>query len=372
MPHVRFWADVPPSDLDVLIAQLGEQRRAAGIGDETYMLALSGGADNGAFGAGLLNAWTRLGTRPEFTIVTGVSTGALSAPFAFLGPDYDEELRAVYGGFPRDRIFRLRNLFSILPSASVADTQPLADLIAHFADEEMLAAVAREHRRGRRLLVQSANLDAQRAVIWDLGAIADSGAPDALMIFRKALLASASIPVAFPPVLFQVEAGGRIYDEMHVDGSVISAATVLAEWQVDLDEMARRNGAMPKAISMYVVRNGRIAPEPEIVNHALIPIAGRSINTLLKMQGVGDLLSAYTAASVRGADYFVTWIGEEFQHEYPGPFDPGYMTALYEYGFELMTSGNAWARKPPILMTEDERSAIGQRLVAGSPPAATQ
>ncbi len=164
--------------------------------------------------------------------------------------------------------------------------------------------------------------------------------------------------------LFAVEAEGRRYDEMHVDGSVISGATVLTEWQVDLDRMAKRNGVAPTAASMYVVRNGCIAPEPAIVDHGLIPIAGRPINTLLKGQGVGDLLSASAAATVRRADYHVTWIGGEFQHEHPGPFDPEYMKALYDYGFELMMSGNAWARKPPVLMTDRERAAISQHLVA--------
>jgi hypothetical protein len=367
MPDVRYWADVAPANLDELLASLVEQREASGLGNDSVTLALSGGADNGAFGAGLLNAWTKLGTRPEFTMVTGVSTGALSAPFAFLGPDYDDALRAVYGGFPREQIFRLRDIFSILPRASVADTAPLVELIARFADKKMLAAIAHEHRRGRRLIVQTANLDAQRAMLWDLGAIADSGAPNALEMFRKILLASASIPVAFPPVLFEVEAGGRKYDELHVDGSVISVATVLSDWQVDLADVVRRKQTRAGSSTIYVIRNGRVAPEPEPVDHRLLPIAARSIGTLLKMQGVSDLLTTYVAGQVRGASYNVTWIGEEFQHEYPGPFDPEYMAALYQYGYDLMMSGNAWASKPPILMSGAEREALLRRL--GPPPA---
>jgi hypothetical protein len=251
----------------------------------------------------------------------------------------------------------LRTWLSILPQASVADSAPLAKLIAQFVDEELLADVAREHRRGRRLLVQTSHLDAQRAVIWDLGAIAASGAPNAIDVFRKALLASASVPVAFPPVLFEVEVDGQIYDEIHADGGVISGITALTSWQMDIREGAAQRRDEPSTMRFYVVRNGTITPEPKTVDHSLIDIAGRSISTLLKSQGIGDLLSAYAAARIRGADYYVTWIGEDFVHEHPGPFDPGYMRALFDYGYNLMESGNAWARKPPVLMDEAERAA---------------
>jgi predicted acylesterase/phospholipase RssA len=236
IPDARYWGDEPPANLDDIMAETAEQRRMSGVDSNAVMLALSGGADNGAFGAGLLNAWTEMGTRPEFTTVTGVSTGALSAPFAFLGSNYDDELLLMYGGFPRKSIFRLRSWGNILPKASVADTAPLAEVITQFVDEELLAAVAREHQRGRRLLVQTSHLDAQRPVIWDLGVIAASGAPNALDVFRKALLASAALPVAFPPVLFEVLVDGQIYDEMHVDGGVVSQATALTSWQVEVQK----------------------------------------------------------------------------------------------------------------------------------------
>jgi hypothetical protein len=234
----------------------------------------------------------------------------------------------------------------------------LAALIEKFADDELLSAVAREHRRGRRLLVQSANMDAQRPVIWDLGAIAASGAPNALTVFRQALLASASLPVAFPPVLIDVEVDGKPYDEMHADGGVISNATALTPWQVDIGKrMADRLGN-PRSLTLYVIRNGLVAPEPKTIDYKILGIAGRAVSTLSKSLGVGDLLSAYVAARVRNASYYVTWIGEDFDHEYPGPFDPDYMRALFDYGYALMKSGNAWAEKPPILMGEEERAAF--------------
>jgi predicted patatin/cPLA2 family phospholipase len=357
IPDARYWGDEPPTNLGDIMAEFAEQRRMSGMDRNVTILALSGGADNGAFGAGLLNAWSEMGTRPEFTVVTGVSTGALSAAFAFLGPDHDDDLRHMYGGFPQKSLFRLRSWLSILPQASVADSAPLANVIAQYVDEKLLAEVAREHRRGRRLMVQTSHLDAQRAVIWDLGAIAASGAPNALDVFRKALLASASVPIAFPPVLFEVEVDGQIYDEMHVDGGVVSQSTALTSWQVEARNLADQRGLSP-AVSIYVVRNGRIAPESEAVEYGLLGIAGRSVATLIKSQGIGDLLSAYAAARIRGGDYYLTWIGEDFVQEYPGPFDPDYMSALSDYGYNLMKSGNAWERKPPVLMNATERDAL--------------
>jgi hypothetical protein len=358
IPDARYWGNRPPANLGDIMAEAAEQRRISGLDPNVTILALSGGSDNGAFGAGLLNAWTEMGTRPEFTTVTGVSTGALSAPFAFLGPDYDDELLLIYGGFPRKRIFKFRSWLNILPKASVADTAPLAEVIAQFVDEELLAAVAREHQRGRRLLVQTSHLDAQRPVIWDLGVIASSDAPNALDVFRRALLASASVPVAFPPVLFEVVVDGQIYDEMHVDGGVVSQATALTSWQVDLKKKISDRRGAPLTLSIYVVRNGRIAPESEAVEYGLLKIAGRSVATMIKSQGIGDLLSAYAAARIQEGDYYLTWIGEDFVHEYPGPFDPDYMRALSDYGYNLMKSGNAWVRKPPVLMDEASRDAL--------------
>lgn len=358
IPNARYWGDEAPANLDEYLAEIFEQRRAAQADRNVTMLALSGGADNGAFGAGLLNAWTETGTRPEFTVVTGVSTGALSAPFAFLGPDYDDELRQIYGGFPRKKILRFRTWFDILPKASIADSAPLASLIRQFADEELLSAVAREHLRGRRLFVQTTNLDAQRPVIWDLGAIATSGAPNALEVFRKALLASSSVPVAFPPVLIDVESEGAIYDEMHVDGGVVGQATALTAWQIEVGKRIADQNDGPGSIAIYVIRNGKVTPEPEVIDYKITDVAGRSVSTLIKSQSMGDLLSTYVAAEIQNADYHVTWIGEEFNREYTSLFDSDYMRELFDYGFDLMKEGKAWAEKPPILMGEEERTAM--------------
>ncbi len=293
MPNVRYWGDAPPPNLLEMLQEIDAQRKASGFEGDVATLAISGGADNGAFGAGLLNAWSDLGTRPEFAVVTGVSTGALTAPFAFLGSDYDDELKSLYGGtLPPSAYFKQRPILEIFSNVSAVDSTPLLNLIREYGDQEMFDAIAREHKRGRRLLIQTAHLDAQRAVIWDLGAIAASGAPNALDVFHKALLASASVPGAFPPVLFDVVVDGKIYQEIHADGGVISQDTTLSDWQYNLKQTRRERTGASKPGDLYLIRNGTVEPEPAITEFRLRSLAGRAISTLIKMQGIGNILAA--------------------------------------------------------------------------------
>ncbi|MGF1562035.1 MAG: patatin-like phospholipase family protein [Geminicoccaceae bacterium] len=348
IPNARYWADVTPENIDAFADELVSQWEVHGTGRDRSLLAISGGGENGAFTAGLMRAWSELGTRPEFTVITGVSTGALAAPFVFLGPDYDDELAMVYGGLTPDQIYRPRPWTSIVASASIADTAPLRRLIETYVTDAFIAEIAREHRRGRRLFVQTAFLEAQRAVVWDLGAIANSEAPNAPEVFRKALLASASIPVAFPPVLFEVEVDGALYDELHVDGGVLSQTIVLAGWQQALRERLARSDMEGGFPSFYLLRNARVAPRYKEVNYDLVEVTARSVLTLIYAQGVVNLLGAYEASQIRGGDYYATWIGADFDHEPAEPFDPDYMQKLAAYGYELMHQGRAWRNRPPI------------------------
>ena len=227
MPGVRAWGGIPSEDLQ---ADLIESTRQGEFGqfpvDENgypiyNALALSGGGATGAFGAGFLNGWTETGKRPDFKIVSGISTGALTAPVAFLGSDYDHLLREVYTGVRTENILKRLSLFAILfQSESLASTAPLQELIERYFDSAFLREVAKRHNQGYRLYIGTHHMDAQRLVVWNMGAIANSAHPEAEDLFRKVVLASASIPTAFPPVLIDAEVDGERYDEMHVDGGV--------------------------------------------------------------------------------------------------------------------------------------------------------
>ena len=264
-------------------------------------LAISGGGDNGAFGAGLLNGWTAAGTRPEFKGVTGVSTGALTAPFAFLGPKYDPALTTVFTTVSKDDIFKKRGLIKGgLFGDSMADTAPLARLIERHVDRPMLDAIAAEYAKGRLLLVGTADLDALEPVIWNMTAIAASKDPRALDLFRRILRASASIPGAFPPVMIDVEVDGVRHQEMHVDGGTI-AQVFLYPPSLEIGALSAEQGAQRKR-TLYIIRNARLDPDWASVERRTMSIAARAISSLTQTQGIGDLyriLPDYTARRIR-------------------------------------------------------------------------
>lgn len=327
----RFWPDGEAAPMQAE-ARLAASRRAPSR--EGHFLALSGGGDNGAFGAGLMQGWTERGDRPEFDVVTGISAGALIAPFAFLGPTYDGRLREVFTEQRPTDLIAFRHLpIAILFGEALADTSPLYHLIARQADEAMLAAIAREYRRGRLLLIGTTNLDLQRPVVWNIGAIADSGHPLALALFRRILLASASIPGAFPPVMIPVEWEGRAWQEMHVDGG---AATQVFLYPPDFDGRAER------ARTVHVVRNGRLEMEAESVRLGLFSIARRSAATLLHFAGLGDINRIALLAHRDGMGFRLARISPEFQHPRPEPFDPAYMRALFEHGRQQGLRTESW------------------------------
>lgn len=356
--NARFWPDGPPDALSregVLMAQLG--RAAQGPQrdgpSEVHFLALSGGGDNGAFGAGLMNGWTQAGNRPEFTVVTGISAGALIAPFAFLGPAFDAPLREVFTPAGRADVLRLggwlTTAFSLVFGEAVADTSPLYSLIERHADEAMLRAIAREYRRGRLLLIGTTNLDLQRPVVWNIGAIAASGHPGALDLFRRILLASASIPGAFPPVLVNIDHEGRTFQEMHVDGGA-SVQVFFYPPSMQLRDMDRAGSGQRRRV-IHVVRNGRIDLEGATVARGVMSITGRSASTLLHFSGINDINRIYLTALRDGLGFRVAYIGTDFRAPRSGPFDPEFMKALFEYGRAAGLSGAAWATAPPLATT---------------------
>jgi predicted patatin/cPLA2 family phospholipase len=308
-------------------------------------LAVSGGGDNGAFGAGLMNGWTETGTRPQFKMVTGVSTGALIAPFAFLGSDYDATLREVYTTMTPEKVYRARGLSAALFDDAMADTTPLSQVIATYADQKMFDAIAREYQKGRLLMIGTTDLDAQRPVIWNIGALAASGHPGALELFRKILRASAAIPGAFQPVLVDVEIDGRKYQEMHVDGGAI-AQLFLYPASLDLSKSGVR-----RVRHAYIIRNARLDPDHAESERRTISIAGRAINTMLAASGQNDVLRTYFVTKRDGVDYNLAYIGADFKAAKTGEFDQVYMNALYDYGYRQAKGGHAWHKAPPSLET---------------------
>ena len=320
-------------------AWLGSQGRGPEL-PPAYFLAISGGGDNGAYGAGFLNGWTAAGTRPEFKYVTGISTGALIAPFAFLGPKYDYVLERVYTTTAQKDIFKKRGLKSLLFGDAMADTTPLANVIATYVDRGFLNEIAAEYAKGRVLMVGTTNLDSMEPVIWNMTAIAASKDAGAVPLFRSILLASASIPGAFPPVMIDVDLGGNRYQEMHVDGGTI-AQVFLYPPSLSLA------GAPPRKRVLYILRNARLDADWASTERRTMSIAMRAIDSLTRTQGIGDLYRIYTTTQRDGIDFNLTFIPPTFNTPHTEQFDTHYMKSLYDVGLGTAKAGYQWQKYPP-------------------------
>ena len=305
---------------------------------------MSGGGADGAFGAGILNGWTENGTRPEFEIVTGISTGALIAPFAFLGPDWDDELEEVYTTLTTDSVLILDILGGLTGGLALTDVAPFRQTIEQYATQEMFDLIAAEHRKGRRLFIGTTALDAARPVVWDIGAIANSGVSGALSLFHDILQASAAIPGAFPPVLIDIEIDGERYTELHVDGGVSSQIFIYPAQISTRDFDKSSNMVFERTV--YAIRNTTVRPPYGGFRPRLIPILRRSISTLISYQGIGDLYRMATKANRDGTDFKLISIPESWDRVPNEPFDKEYMRELYLLGYKIGRDGGSWRNTP--------------------------
>lgn len=372
MPAVRAWGGEHSAALQAdLMMSIDQEPDGLFPLDETGHpiydgLAVSGGGANGAFGAGILNGWAEAGTRPQFKVVTGISTGALIAPFAFLGTDYDEQLKDVYTTTRTKDILERLSLFNILfASESFTTTTPLQRLIEQHFDTAFLEAVAEAHNQGRRLYIGTTHMDAQRFVVWNMGAIANSGDPGALALFQNIVLASSSIPAAFPPVFIEVEVDGRRHDEMHTDGGTVTQVFFFAG-TVDLAAAARAAGRATRDDhrgTMYVIRNGKLGPEPRQVRRRLPEIAGRSLSTMIKYAAFRDLSSIYATTQAGNLAFRHVSIPDDFESKADEPFDPREMARLFELGYRMGLDDAAWRDTSPRYLFDSASSgqATGTR-----------
>ncbi len=355
LPNERFFPGQGSGPITAeFMAAMERRHRTLGVAAGQMLptldlLAVSGGGDDGAFGAGLLNGWSQSGTRPEFALVTGVSTGGLIAPFAFLGPDYDAGLRRVYTQSTLADILIQRSLLNGVLLDGMADTTPLFRTIARELDATMIARIGEGYRQGRLLLIGTTNLDAQVPVIWNVGAIAASGHPDAPALIHRIMLASASIPGAFAPALFDVTVDGVRHQELHVDGGAFAQAFLypVAVTQARRARIARRLPVQP--IRAWVIRNARLDPNWAATDRRTMTIAGRAVETMIASSGLNDVMRIWLNAQRDDVEYRLAYIGSDFDVPYTTPFNPAYMGPLFEYGRARAAAGYDWARQPPLV-----------------------
>jgi len=317
-----------------------EHLQARPLQRELKVLSISGGAEDGAFGAGVLTGWSETGRRPEFDVVVGVSTGALISVFAFLGPAYDRQLAEAYTSVSTQNIASFQPLLAGIFGQSVLDSSPLRGLIESYVTPELVTRVAAEHRRGRRLFVLTTNLDTQHAVVWNMGRIANAKHDGRLKLFRDVILASASIPGVFPPVMIRIGEAERERVEMHVDGGTIAPLFAVPE--------AILTGTPPGSAGMktqlYVLINGRLESEFELIEQKTLAIAERSLSTMIKSKIQRELIVARAAARAGKFRLRVASIGDDAPSPPEERFNHAYMRALFESGLSRVRSREAWSR----------------------------
>ncbi len=354
LPNERFLptSGIAPFEAEV-IATLSRRDAVGGPMRPLTLLAVSGGGEDGAFGAGLLCGWTEAGTRPVFDLVTGVSTGALTAPFAFLGSAYDAPLREVYTQVTAAQVLRARWLPTAIFTDGLADNTPLFETITRYITPQMVADLAAAYAQGRMLLLGSTNLDAQIPVIWNIGAIAASGHPRSAELIRKIMLASAAIPGAFSPVLFDVTLDGVAFQELHVDGGAIAQVFLYppALTRSRRQHIAARQPV--REIRAYVIRNARLDAQWASVDRRTMGIAGRAISTMIFSAGYNDVVRIWNNTRQDHVDYNLGFIGPDFTQELTTPFETAYMRALFENGYQRGRAGFVWAKEPPFINGSD-------------------
>jgi hypothetical protein len=357
IPGARFWGDARPEELKLsmhLEPMRSYARKAGGLN----MLALSGGASDGAFGAGILTGMTQAGTRPQFTFVSGVSAGALIAPLAFLGTDYDKLLGDAFTDGRAEPVGE-GGLLSILFSQETRRAA-LYTLVESIVDDDMLRRIAAEHARGRRLVVVTTNADAQRPVVWDLGVIASSRHPQALKLFRDVLTASSSIPGAFAPTLIDVQAGDRRFAELHIDGGATTQVFTIPESVLAAGGI-REAPPRDMPTRLYIVINNRLQPEFAVVEGTTLPVLGRSLSTLIKTHSRLTLVATQEFARNHGMGFNLTYIGDDFPKDLKPSFETAYMRAVYQYGQRKALSGQLWTGSVPFPGQPERPQLVSRR-----------
>lgn len=350
---------ISPSDLDV------------GLRKPRNVLALSSGGLYGAYSAGVLDGWTRTGTRPEFDVVTGTSTGALIAPYAFLGSDYDVRSMELYTGVRAEDIFRVRAWITIPFRDALATSAPLRKLIESQVNQPLMELIAAEHRKGRRLYVGTTDLRTKRAVIWDMGAIACRPCPEGCTLFRDVLLASASIPGVLPPVPFRIEVDGRRVTEFHTDGGI--TAPLFVPPSVFMSA-ASEPGVAPTftGANCYAIVAGKLYPDEGPVRRRILPVLSASTAAMLAAHCRAELANMYWQSRFAGMRYHMIALRQEadIRPDSAVSFNQDLMKKLYQEGLrdgQGETGQPDWMYAPPALSPCDGNYARGSARLRTMP-----
>ena len=349
LENVRTWGNMTHTDISV--DHLGDfyshyQSKLTAVDKPFNILALSGGGANGAFGAGILTAWSEKGTRPDFDIVTGVSTGAILSVFAYLGTEYDYEIIDFYTNYNDSDLYIKKGLFRGLLGTSLFNIKPFEEMVRDTITPEFLTKVAAIHYEGRRLYIGTAHLESQRLSVWNMGEIASHATPESEKLFEDIILASTAVPGAMPGVQIDVEYQGEQYHELHVDGGVARQVFLFPD---TISAKSLNNSYVGRRPEVYVIRNGEFLPYWKSVAPSTKEISGRSLETIIKYQGRSDVLRIYQQSQEASMNFHFAHVDSDFnvskttaQH-----FDQQHMQTLFDYGYQKMMNKQIWQTKPP-------------------------
>lgn len=353
MPDIRYYVGKPDSYSMMrqsLVDSFKEEGKSGYLVDgiKTYpALLIGGGVSNSAYGIGLLQGWLKEGSRPVFKIVTGYSSGSIIAIATFAGKEYEDKIADLFTSISSKDVLKKKSMFSVIFGDSVYSTAPLAKKINDIVDEDLIAKIANEHRKGRRLYVGTTDFDAQGFVVWDMGALASKGGIDSLKLFRKIILASCSFPAMAPPVYFQVEAGGRRYDEMHVDGGVVSGLFYVYQLMEGVE-----SGPKGFKTRLYALNLCYMSPHSQQVEDNMVAMTSRLIETNGASKMIGDTYRVYAFAKEKGWDYNLAYIPEDFVPNQKEMLDKQEMQRLFKRGYDDAIEGYKWHNAPPGLVAE--------------------
>ncbi|MCK6263482.1 patatin-like phospholipase family protein [Vibrio sp. ZSDE26] len=344
---LRFWDDhISKTENYDVLAEIDALIKNKADTDMVNHLALSGGGVNGAFSAGILNAWTEQGTRPDFDVVTGVSTGALVSVFAFLGSEYDEQLKHYYTETTLDEMFKRNSIIQLISRRAIVDTTGFEEKVRNAINTDMIEKIAVEREKGRLLLIATTNLDNEKMAVWDVGRIAELRSAEAQKLVQDIVIASSSIPGAFPAKIINLDSDVGNYDELHVDGGVSRQVFLIPQW------MQNRTEVSPFKQTVYVIRNGSLKPRFSEVDNSISSVSARSVSTLTRRQGVGDVEYIYHYSLSHDLDFNLAHIDDDFIDDDLDPLGLEYMNAVFDYGYWHMKSETLWLERPPSLGKE--------------------
>ena len=328
------------------------------------ILTLTGGGSRGAFGTGLLIGWGEKGTMPNFDIVTGISTGAVMAPFIFLGKDELKKVEYFYTKMNTDEVFT-SSLLHIFGYGYMMNAKPLKALFAKTFDKAFLDKIAKEYKNGRRLYIGTTNIDTGQLTVWDMGAIASSSRPDKYQRFCDIIYASSALPIYLPPQYMQVNIDDKKYYQMHIDGGIYSQVFMiglLVNWGEVLNFKKSANTNFD--VTLYTIANRKYRQRDVYKPIEQNPMSIIEAYVLTEMDLLFDrsVYRLYSSCKEKGFKFKMASIPNKMEDiiTVPTEFKPKEMIKLYNLGYKIGNTHIQW--KESISFDEYDNNKYKENL----------